>query len=133
MVIMRNSILYLLFVFSLFLCSCEKEHIPIECEISYEITSETLTIGDRLHINGFKITPISPANNINIKKVEFYLGNRKIGTSNFPPYELDYEIPDIPSGDHLLQIDVYLTADGYDDTTYWLRQNIKIIKPQIIE
>lgn len=130
---MKHIISFLSFVLLLSLCSCEKEPIAIECEISYKISSETVEIGDHLHIREFKITPISPLTGIEIQKVEFYLGNRKINTCNFPPYELDYEIPDLPIGDHLLQIDVYLTANGYDNTTYWLRQNIKITSPQKTE
>ena len=133
MVIMRHTLFYLLLVIPLLLCSCEKESNPIECDISYEMSSEMLTIGDHLHISGFKIIPISPLTGIDIQKVEFYIGNRKIHTCNFPPYELDYEIPDLPIGDHILQIDVYLTADGYNETTYWLRQNIKIKEPEITE
>lgn len=132
MVIMKRLIFFLPVVFLLLFSNCEKEP-TIECEITYEISSQTLENGDHLLISGFNITPISPLSGIDIQKIEFYLGNKKIGTCNFPPYELDYEIPNLPTGNHLLQIDVYLAANGYDDTTYWLRKNIKIIKPQITE
>jgi hypothetical protein len=90
-------------------------------------------VGDHILISDFKVDPILPSNGINIQKVDFFLGNRQIASSQMPPFELDYEIPDLPEGEHLLQVDVHLSASGYDDTTIWIKQNIVIYKQQTTE
>lgn len=119
------------FVFTLLLFSCDKDNEPnpIECNISYKISSTSVSQGDHLLITDFEVTPKLPTTGVNIQKVEFFLGNKKIASCVYPPYELDYEIPDLLEGEHLLQIDVHLTAEDFDDTTIWLQQNIKITTP----
>lgn len=114
-------------------CSKEEEPNPIECEVSYNLPATDFVIGEHLVINTIEITPVVPPSGVKVKKVAFFLGNRNIGTCPAPPYELDYEIPELPEGEHLLQIDVHLTADGYDDTTIWIKQNIRINKNRITE
>jgi hypothetical protein len=117
------------------LCACEKdsEPNPIECNISYKLSLTSFAVGDHILISDFKVDPILPSNGINIQKVDFFLGNRQIASSQMPPFELDYEIPDLPEGEHLLQVDVHLSASGYDDTTIWIKQNIVIYKQQTTE
>lgn len=117
----------------IFGCDKDTEPNPIECEISYRISSLSFDIGEHLVVSDFQIKPISPSNGVDIKKVEFFLGNKKIGSCLYPPYELDYEIPELPEGEHLFQIDVQLVANGYDDTTVWIRRNITINNPQTTE
>ncbi len=132
---MKYLINYIIVFIVLLACSCDKdsESNPIECDITYGISSVSLTEGEHLYINNFKITPKVPLNGIEIQKVEFYLGNRNIGSCYMPPYELDYIIPNLPVGEHQLQIDVHLTADGFDNTIIWLRRNIRINETQTIE
>jgi len=122
-------------IFPLLVCGCEKdsELNPIKCDIKYKISSDSFEIGEHININDISIIPIVPSSGIDIQKVEFFLGNKNIGTCLYPPFELDYEIPDLPIGEHLLQIDVYLTANGYDNTSLWIKQNIEINKPQTTE
>ena len=107
--------------------SCQKdEPTAITCNVSYTISQMPLSEGDHLQITDFKITPVPASLEITVSKVEFFLGNRLMGSVDRPPYELDYELPTLPDGEHLLQIDVFLKADGYDDTTIWIKQNVSI-------
>ena len=125
----------IIIILSLVTLGCEKdsEPNPIKCEISFKMSSTSLSVGDHLSINNFEITPVLPSTGISIQKIEFFLGNKKLSSCSFPPYELDYEVPDLPEGKHLLQIDVHLEAPGYDNTTIWLRQEIEINKSQTNE
>lgn len=125
----------MIFILALVTCGCEKdgEPNPIKCEISFKMSSISLSTGEHLSISDFEITPVLPSTGVNIQKIEFFLENKKLSSCSFPPYELDYEVPDLPEGKHLLQIDIHLEAQGYDNTTIWLRQEIEINKPQTNE
>lgn len=114
-------------------CENDTEPNPIECNVSCNISSVSFEVGDHILISDINIIPILPTNGIEIEKVEFFLGNKKINSCPFPPFELDYEIPDMPEGEHLLQIDIHLSASGYDNTTLWIKQNIEIKKSQTTE
>jgi hypothetical protein len=122
-------------IFSAILCACEdnNEPKPIVCNVTFNLSSTSLEVGEHLLINDFMVSPISPSNGVDIQEIDFFLGNKKIASSQLPPFELDYEIPDLPDGEHLLQIDVHLSASGYDNTTMWIKQNIVIYKHQTTE
>lgn len=132
MKIIKYSILFLI-SFLLWSCNKDSDPNPINCEISYKISAISLNIGDHLIISDFNLTPILPQSGITINKVEYFLGNKKIKSNDIPLYDLNYEIPDMAEGTYLLQIDVHLSAEGYDKTTIWLKQNIEIKEPLINE
>ena len=135
MVKMKTLRFCIIFILSILTWSCEKDNEPnpIKCDISFKMSSTSLSVGEHLYISDFEITPVLPSTGIGIQKIEFFLGNKKLSTCSFPPYELDYEVPDLPEGKHLLQIDIHLEAQGFDNTTIWLRQEIEINKPQTTE
>lgn len=120
------------------LTSCKSDDIPesftIDCDLSWngpELPDGGMLLIDGLDIgtltityeDGLVTTVPSPV----VDRVEYFIGNRLIGTSQTPPYGLEHSLDGLPVGTHQFRVDIVMKeVPQVDDFRVWFTRSLFI-------
>ena len=98
-----------------FLTNCSKEEpVTFEAKIDMTINSFSFAKGDEMKISKVVVSNVTitqgeevqPVGSDKVERVEYFIGNRKLGEEVNAPYTFNYNIDNLKTGTHELRVDV---------------------------
>lgn len=120
------------------LTSCKSDDIPesftIDCGLSWN--GPTLPCGGMLLVDGLDIGmltltyedgPVTTVSDPVVDRVEYFIGNRLVGTSKTPPYVLEHNLDGLPAGTHQFRVDIVMRdVPQVGDFRVWFTRSLLI-------